>query len=152
MSLKKVNARVAGDKLMQAIEFPNAGRIIFSSVPVPVEFRDEIQKELGGRIREEIVLDPISPELFHWPDGTPAPEAILCVSRTDPNHYKVFKYSSEIDHCQFEVAGLNWGRIGAASAWQRFMENIRQLNQIAREAKGVETPDDEDAAVATGRR
>ena len=125
---------------MYSVEFPRLRRILFSPAPVPIEFHAEIRDDLGGEAREGVTLD-IPPNVHRWPDGQAAPQAILGVSLVDPGHYRVFKYARDIDPADFRPAGLDWGMLPSASGWGSFMENIRTLNRIAREARGGEPPD-----------
>ena len=46
-----------------------------------------------------------------WSDGAEPPDQTLCVSITDPKHYKMFKYKRNVDPAQFKPAGRHFGGV-----------------------------------------
>jgi hypothetical protein len=118
---------------LTAVVFDRFGRAIFSPADMPEHLRPEIVGRFGGRIVEGVYLN-VPEGVNRWPDGAPAPEEVLCVSRSDPKHYEVFKYSGEVDRAAFEPTGLDYSVIGSEDAWETFVATLRKLDDIAREA------------------
>jgi hypothetical protein len=50
-----------------------------------------------GHVEEGVFLDYDMESVHSWPDGTAQPEACLGQSPDNPNHYKVFKYQSDLE-------------------------------------------------------
>jgi hypothetical protein len=74
-------------------------------------------------VEEGVGLDiPANYDL--WPEGSQAPEQILCVSTSDPKHYKLFKYSSDINPNEFTPTGMSFGGVFSSSSWKRFQETL----------------------------
>jgi hypothetical protein len=73
-----------------------------------------------------------------WPEGARRPETVLCQSRDDHKHYKLFKYRNEIEGTEWEETGLNFGGTFSKDSWKEFAQRlgaIRALHAI---------PDDHD--------
>jgi hypothetical protein len=51
-------------------------------------------------------------------------EQILCVSISDPNHYRIYKRKNDIDLREFRPTGKHFGGTYSKSAWARFMKNL----------------------------
>lgn len=130
---------------MYAVEFPS--RVIFSVVPVPLKLRDEIRDEMGGKIRVGVTLD-VPEDYAEWPPGSPSPDQVLCVSKGDPDHFVVVKYRRDVDRATLNEDGRNWSAIGSMSGWVTFMDTLRNLNRIARDAQGAEASDIEEEELA----
>jgi hypothetical protein len=62
-----------------------------------------------------------------WPEGAARPETVLCRSRLDPKHYKMFKYRREIDSQEWEETGLNFGGTFSKLSWHAFASRIPSL-------------------------
>ena len=62
-----------------------------------------------------------------WPDGAPRPETVLCRSRRDPEHYKLFKYRREVDAQEWDEAGLHFGGTFSKQSWNAFASRIPSL-------------------------
>jgi hypothetical protein len=127
---------------MYAVKFPN--RVIFSIVPVPLKFRDEIQNKLSGKFCNNVTLD-VPEDYAEWPDGTEAPDQVLCVAKGEQNHFEVVKYAKDIDRARLDVDGRNWSTVGSTTGWITFMDTLRELNRIASNAEGTEPPDEDTA-------
>jgi hypothetical protein len=78
----------------------------------------------------------IPPNVHAWPEGTKAPEQVLCRSKEDPKHYKLYKYRREIEGTDWEDTGLLFGGTFTAESWERFrriMASFRHLDPVATE-------------------
>jgi hypothetical protein len=62
-----------------------------------------------------------------WPEGARRPETVLCRSREDPKHYKLFKYRNEIEGTEWEETGLNFGGTFSKTSWERFAKSLPSL-------------------------
>lgn len=115
-------------------EGPSHWRIDPGTVPAEWEFRPDV------------VLDGVTPDLHEWPIGADSPEAVLCISRTDPKHFRVFKYRRDIDRSMFLETGWNYGGMYAASRslWDRL------LGQHAEIRARLADPEDLSTGVAGG--
>jgi hypothetical protein len=116
---------------LTAVVFDRFGTAIFSPVDVPEHLRPEIVDRFGGRIVEGVSL--FVPEgVNDWPEGASAPEEVLCVSRSDPKHYEVFKYAGQVDRGEFEPTGQNYSMLASEGEWAAFVEWLNKLDEIAR--------------------
>jgi hypothetical protein len=59
-----------------------------------------------------------------WSEGAKPSEQILCISVSDPNHYKIFKYRQNVDPAEFKPTGKHFGGVYSKSTWTRFMSNL----------------------------
>ncbi len=84
-----------------------------------IHFLSERPQGEGLKIQEGVGLD-IPSNLELWPSGEPGPEQVLCVSLSDPKHYKLFKFSRDIDPTEFEPTGKSFGGVFSKTAWERF--------------------------------
>jgi hypothetical protein len=57
-------------------------------------------------------------------NGAEPPDQILCISVTDPKHYKMFKYKRNVDPGQFKPTGRHFGGVYSKSTWTRFMNSL----------------------------
>ena len=71
------------------------------------------------KIEEGVGLD-IPSNLELRPSGEPGPEHVLCVSHSDPKHYKLFKFSRDIDPTEFKPTGKSFGGVFSKPAWEKF--------------------------------
>jgi hypothetical protein len=85
------------------------------------------------------------------PDGEEAPEQILCRSVSDSKHYKMFKYSRDIDPTEFQPTGKHFGGIYSRSTWSRFMSNLPGALAVQK-VPDTEPPGATDEAVSAIRR
>jgi hypothetical protein len=74
-------------------------------------------------VQEGIWLD-VPSNYDTWPQGEKQPEQTLCVSTSDPHHYKVFKSDSDIDPTEFRPTGKHFGGVYSRSSWARFVKNL----------------------------
>ena len=75
------------------------------------------------KVQEGVELE-IPTNFVTWRDGGEPPEQILCVSASDPNHYKIFKNEKDIDPSGFQPTGKHFGGMYSKLAWARFMKNL----------------------------
>ncbi len=71
----------------------------------------EYQQTLGVQVLHDVKLDPIPTDLNIWPDGEVRPETVVCSYRENPDHFRVFKYSKEIDKRRFLPSGRTYGGV-----------------------------------------
>lgn len=98
-----------------------------------VYFLTELPDSREGLEIEEGAWIDIPPNVHAWPPGIRAPEQILCRSRDDPEHYKLFKYRDEVDGDEWEETGLNFGGTFSRRSWGRFaasLPSVRALHAI----------------------
>jgi hypothetical protein len=72
------------------------------------------ERPSSGRweVQDDVEID-IPPNFSDWPEGAAVPEQVLCVSTSDPKHFKIFKDSRDIDTSEFRKTGLNFGVLPA---------------------------------------
>jgi hypothetical protein len=93
-------------------------------------------------VAEGVEIDvPVNFDL--WPEEAPQPDQTLCRSTTNPNHYKVFKYSSDIDRSEFEPTGKGWGGIYSKRSFERLVTKLPIL------ADRRDVPDDDAEPINT---
>jgi hypothetical protein len=93
-------------------------------------------------IQEGVELD-IPANYAEWPSGEERPEQVLCASTSNPKHYKVFKFSREIDRTEFRPTGKNFGGVYSRTAGERFVKALPAA--LALQA----VPDDDEPPGAT---
>ena len=91
-----------------------------------IYFVTERPENAPGLEIEEGWID-IPPNLNEWPGGADSPEQVLCRSRSDTSHYKIFKYRGEIDLTEFEETGMNFGGTFSKASWERFARRLPSL-------------------------
>ena len=94
------------------------------------------RKELDIKLGDWI---DIPPNVHAWPEGTKAPEQVLCRSKEDPKHYKLFKYRREIEGSDWEDTGMNFGGTFSAGSWEAFARSLASLKTL-QTVTGVEAP------------
>jgi hypothetical protein len=119
---------------LYAIDFDQFGMVVFSPVPIPDDLRPDIEGALGGKILDDVEFK--RPEHLHeWPVGTPRPEAVLCVSESDPDgdprHFQVFKFDDQVEP-GYRRTGKGYGIMGSAADLPMFVESLRKLRAMAR--------------------
>jgi hypothetical protein len=72
------------------------------------------------------------------PEDTPHPEQILCQSREDRQHYKIYKYLDEIEGTEWEETGLDFGGTFSKSLWAAFAKRLPMIRALQA------IPDDQD--------
>ncbi len=110
------------------------------SVQIPgidvVHFLTELPKDPDGLKIELGAWVQIPSNVHAWPEGVKAPDQVLCRSKEDPKHYKLYKYRREIEGTDWEDTGLLFGGTFTAESWERFhkiMVSFRQLDLVATE-------------------
>jgi hypothetical protein len=119
-----------GDEMMYAVTIEPLHMTIFLAE----------RPEAGPwKIEEDVDLENIPDDLDIWPEGEKRPEQVLCRSTSDgKNHYKVFKYSRDIDRSKFEPTGNNFlGVYYSKTDWDRLRKIV--LSELAIQA----IPDDD---------
>ena len=82
-------------------------------------FLTERPEDGPWKVEDDVDLDRPS-DLNLWPRGADRPEVVLCRSTSDKKHYKVFKYSKDIDRSKFEPTGNNLlGVYYSKTDWER---------------------------------
>ena len=89
-----------------------------------VYFVTERPEDLSGLKIEDGAWIEIPTNVYAWPEGARRPEPVLCQSKDDPRHYKLFKYCDEIEGTEWEDTGLNFGGTFSAESWRRFAEHL----------------------------
>jgi hypothetical protein len=98
-----------------------------------VYFVADRPEDAPGLVIEEGAWIDIPPNVHAWLPGIEAPEQVLCQSRDDPKHYKLFKYRDEVDGDEWEEVGLFGGTFSKES-WERFarrLDSLRALHAVA---------------------
>jgi hypothetical protein len=89
-------------------------------------FLAERPEDGAWEIEEGVSLD-VPPKYLEWPEGTERPQQLLCVSSSDPRHYKVFRYTRDIDREAFRETGRNFGGLYSQKTWGRFVQELPGL-------------------------
>ena len=74
-----------------------------------------VQEGVGAKSPSTTILGRMAHE---------SPDQILCVSVSDPKHYKMFKYKRNVDPAEFKPTGRHFGGVYSKSTWSRFMNNL----------------------------
>ena len=101
-----------------------------------VFFLGERPEGAEWEVREGVGID-VPFNYADWPEGTDRPEAILCVSTTDPTHYKVFRRRRDVDPGQFQPTGRNFGGVLSRTSWERFRREVEST------LRAQDVPDDD---------
>jgi hypothetical protein len=75
------------------------------------------------KVQDGVWLD-IPSNYDSWPDGAESPEQVLCVSTSNPKHYKVFKYYKDVNEAEFRPTGKRFGGVYSRTTWERFVKNM----------------------------
>ena len=126
--------------VMDAIKFDRFRLIVFSAAGIPEASRREIEDRFGGKIEEDVRLD-VPDEWNTWPIGSESPDDVLCVSKSQPTHYKVFNYTREINQSEFDPVGMEYTIIASEDSWESFLDTLRRLDDLAGETDPNESPD-----------
>jgi hypothetical protein len=117
---------------MQAVEFSNSGMVLFSSVELPEPLRQGIVDGRGGLIRDDVrVIHPCGPEHEYWPNY------VLCVSRTDPHHYK-FIDRRQVDSSRLRIVDSAFRVLGTVEGWWKFLKLSAEMQAMMANVTGVE--------------
>lgn len=116
--------------------FDRHGTIVFGP-GVPPEQREPIRR-LGGRVVEGIRLVRDHETVDDRPEGTEPPRPVLCVSKTDPTHYEVFRDERRAPG-DFEPTGKLFTILHAAGDWKVFVENLTTMDRIASYTDSTDT-------------
>jgi hypothetical protein len=95
-----------------AVRVPNLRSICFLTEP-PDDRDEEFEIEEGAWIEV-----PVNNHL--WTEDSPLPDPVLCQSRVDRHHYKIFKYRDQADEGIWEDTGLDFGGTFSKASWGRF--------------------------------
>ena len=72
------------------------------------------------------------------------PEQVVCVSTTDPKHFKVVKYNRDVDPSEFKVTGMTFGGFFSRRTWERFASKLPAHLRFAK------IPDDKPPVATVG--
>jgi hypothetical protein len=99
--------------MLFAVEIEPLNRIFFVS-----------ERPDGGEweVLEGVSLDA-APVYGIGRPGREAQEQILCVSVSDPRHFKVFINPNDIDLSEFQPTGRRFGGIFSKPTWERFAQH-----------------------------
>jgi hypothetical protein len=105
------------------------------AVTIPEMFTTIFVAELPEHRDASLMIEPgawveVPEDLYLWPEGTIAPEQMLCRSTIDPKVFKVFKYNRDIDRSQFVPTGPNYGGVYSREMWERFVEGLPGLRSF----------------------
>jgi hypothetical protein len=117
---------------------------IYYLIEVPAN-RDDLERD-GVEIVEgawvEVPSDP-----GEWPIGTDSPPPrTLGVSKTNPKHYREFKYPEEVEQAGFEPTGMSYGGAYSPAHWERLVERIPSMKAFEA-IKGNDRPGAMDEAL-----
>ena len=108
----------------------------------------EIPEACDGVEIEEGAWVEVPRDIADWPMGTDRPPpSTLGVSKTDPKHYREFKYPEEVEREGFEPTGMSYG--GAYSLrrlWEQLVERIPAMKAFEA-IKGNDRPGAMDEAM-----
>lgn len=77
-------------------------------------------------VQEGVELD-INPLFGTWtPDLGPLHQT-LCISTSDPKHYKVFQHSKDIGIDEFRPTGRRFGGLFSKALWERYAKRAPSL-------------------------
>jgi hypothetical protein len=71
------------------------------------------------QVQEGVEID-IPSTYSDWPDGANPSKQVLCISTSDPKHYKLFKDQRDVDQTEFRDTGMNFGGVFSKTSWDRF--------------------------------
>jgi hypothetical protein len=77
------------------------------------------QDGFTGEVIEDVALDYDMENIHSWPDSHRRPEAVLGRDPNNPKHYKVFKYSDELQKAGFERLP---GNVFPTGSWSQYRE------------------------------
>jgi hypothetical protein len=107
-----------------AVKVPSLHSIFF--LTEPPEDREDFEIEEGAWI--EVPMN----HLLSTEDSPPH-DPVLCRSREDHQHYKIFKYRDQVDETIWEDTSLDFGGTFSKASWARFaalFPRIRALQAI----------------------
>ena len=98
-----------------AIRVPGMASIYF--VTEPPDDREDFEIEEGAWI--EI---PVNNHL--WTKDSPLPDPVLCRSREDEHHYKLYKYRNQAEDEYWEDTGCSFGGTFSKRKWESFAKRL----------------------------
>jgi hypothetical protein len=91
-------------------------------------FVAELRKIPEARDGVEIVPEAwveVPRDIADWPIGTDRPPPrTLGICKTNPKHYREFKYPDEVEKAGFEPTGMNYGGAYSPSQWEQLAKRI----------------------------
>lgn len=79
--------------------------------------RDPRKDGFRGDVVEDVTLEcPENPDLYKWPDGSAWPEVCVGLSRTEPDHFRVFRSPKERSQAGYEPVAGDYGDVYASWA------------------------------------
>jgi hypothetical protein len=98
---------------------------VYFLIEVPAN-RGDLERD-GMKIVEGAWIE-VPADLGEWPIGTDRPPVrTLGVCKTDPKHYREFKYPDEVEPAGFEPTGMTYGGAYSPRQWHRLAERIPAL-------------------------
>lgn len=110
-----------------------------------IAFVGERPDESEWEIQEGVQVD-IPSNYDDWPEGTAAPQHILCVSTKDASQFKVFRHPKDINRAEYRPTEMNFGGVFSKSSWERFARRLTELRQV-QDTEPEEPPGATDAAI-----
>jgi hypothetical protein len=86
--------------------------------------------DVPGDIQDNVEID-IPSYIYLLPGGEERPEQVLCVRKTDPKHYKLYKFQRDVDSGKYTPIGKNFGGIYSGETWERFRELLPRYLEFA---------------------
>ena len=108
---------------MYAVTIDPIGTTFFLTEPPRGETWEAIKKIASVHVQEGIGID-IAANFDARPEGAAPPEHVLCVSKTDPETYKIFRYPREVNGTSFRPTGKDFGGVFSKETWERFQKKI----------------------------
>ncbi|MHC5540877.1 hypothetical protein ACYOEI_21860 [Singulisphaera rosea] len=108
---------VENNPMMYAVTIEPLNTIVFLSDP---------PEEGDWDLEENISLD-VPMNFADWIEGTELPEALLCRSTTDERHYKVFRYSRDVELTRYRPTGRMFGGLLSRSTWRHFVKTLPMI-------------------------
>jgi hypothetical protein len=125
---------------MRALKFEHFGMLLFSEVPIPEAIEAELLDRFGGKILDGVTLDEC-PDIQPTPQDKDKVDAILCVSRSDSDHFEVIPYRDQAEALGFKPVELSYNVMRSEEGWEIFLSTMKSLTANAKAATGVEPPD-----------
>jgi hypothetical protein len=107
-----------------AVKVPGMNSVYF--LTEPPDDREDFEIEEGAWVEV-----PMNHHL--WTEDSPRPDPVLCQSREDRQHYKIFKYRDQVEEEVWEETGLNFGGTFSRTTWKRLaalFPAVRALHAI----------------------
>jgi hypothetical protein len=95
-----------------------------------IYFLTELPDDADALDLQEDAWVEIPTNVYAWPEGARRPEPVLCQSKEDPRHYKLFKYLNEIEGTDWEDTGMSFGGTFSAESWKAFAKSLASLKSL----------------------